>query len=270
MKLYIEMLNIERAKDRKTLMTAQLKCKNIIANFFEGMDFKKTDKKNLEEFCLDFGPWGRIQNQEMACTASHVKAWMRFLETDSDICLIMEDDIYISEELDKWLTDLSWWPTDADIVKLECWVEKINGKGKILLENPGKNHLNRKVKKLLTRHMGAAGYLLTRKAAKKLLKSIPLNMVVDHILFNINASKVAKNMEIYQVAPALIIQGNEPENTNSYTGNRNKKLSLSGIKWLSQEMRRARYEISVPLGTILKYIKGKASLEYIKYKDKAI
>jgi len=270
MKLYIEMLNIERAKDRRTLMTEQLKCKNIIANFFEGIDFKKTDKKDLEEFCLDFGPWGRIRNQEMACTASHVKAWMRFLKSDSDICLIMEDDIYISEELDKWLTDLSWWPTDAEIVKLECWVEKINGKGQILLENPGKNHLDRKVKKLLTRHMGAAGYLLTRQAAKKLVKAIPLNMVIDHMIFNINASKVAKNMGIYQVVPALIIQGNEPENSDLYSGNRNNKSQIRGFNWLRQELRRGRYEISVPVKTIIKYIFGKAQFELITYKNKAI
>jgi glycosyl transferase, family 25 len=270
MKLYIEMLNIKRAKDRKALMSEQLKSKNIDANFFEGIDFKETDKKVLEENCLGFGPWGEIQDREMACTASHAKAWKRFLESDSDICLIMEDDIYISEELEKWLNDLSWWPTEAEIIKLECWVEKINGKGKILLENPGKSHLNRKVKKLLTRHMGAAGYLLTRRAAEKLIKSVPLNMVADHILFNMNASKIAKNMEIYQVIPALIIQGNEPKNSNSYTGNRNTKLKVTGMKWLSQELKRGRYEISIPFRTILKYINKTASLEVIEYKNKVI
>tara|TARA_B110000008_G_scaffold254134_1_gene269850 strand:- start:240 stop:350 length:111 start_codon:yes stop_codon:yes gene_type:complete len=35
------MLNIKRAKDRKALMSEQLKSKNIDAKFFEGIDFKE-------------------------------------------------------------------------------------------------------------------------------------------------------------------------------------------------------------------------------------
>lgn len=270
MKLYSEMLNIQRAKDRKKLMIEELKSRNITAQFFEGTDFKNTEKKELLEYCMESGPWGNIQAPEMAIVTSHVKAWERFLRSDADICFIMEDDIFISEELEQWLSDLSWLPKDADIIKLECWVEKLDGRGAVLFEVPGTRHLNRKVKKLLTRHMGAAGYLITRKAIEKLINFKPFNMVADHILFNINASKIAREMNIYQIIPALIIQGNEPANSDSYSGNRNNKSQIRDFNWLRQELRRGRYEISVPVKTILKYIFGKARFEFITYKNKAI
>jgi glycosyl transferase family 25 len=264
MKLYSEMLNIERAKDRKELMCGELKKKNIEAYFHKAVDYKDTKKEDILLECLQYGPWGQFHIQNMAATLSHSRAWERFLQSDADICFIMEDDIFISDDLEHWLNDLSWLPADADIIKLECWVEKLNKKGAILFEKPGISHLNRKVKRLLTRHMGAAGYLLTRRAAKKLLASKPFDMVIDQMLFNINASKVAKNMKIYQILPALVLQGNEPVKRTVYMGNRQ---NASGIKFFKQELRRGLYEISVPLKTIIKFIVGKASFEKITYKN---
>ena len=265
MKLYSEMLNIERAKDRKELMCGELKKKNIEAYFHKAVDYKDTKKEDILLECLQYGPWGQFHIQNMAATLSHSRAWERFLQSDADICFIMEDDIFISDDLERWLSDFSWWPVDADIIKLECWVEKLYKNGAILFEKPGIKHLNRKVKRLLTRHMGAAGYLLTRSAAEKLLASKPFDMVIDQMLFNINASKVAKNMKIYQIIPALILQGNEPKKRTVYMGNRQ---NVSGIKLFKQELRRGLYEISVPFKTIIKFIVGKASFEKITYKNK--
>ena len=109
--------------------------------------------------------------------------------------------------------------------------------------------------------MGAAGYLLTRKSAEKLLKSKPFNMVIDQMLFNLNASKVAKNLNIYQIIPALIIQGNEPPERIVYMEQR---ANASGAALLKQEIRRGLYEISVPIKTFLKLLFRKAAFEKIK------
>ena len=128
MKLYTEMLNIERASDRKQLMLDELERKNIQAQFFNAVDFKKISREEILTECQTYGPWGQFHIQNMAATLSHSRAWERFLQSDAQICMIMEDDIYISDELEAWLSDLSWWPEDADIVKLECWIEKLNKK----------------------------------------------------------------------------------------------------------------------------------------------
>lgn len=264
MKLYSEMLNIERAKDRKEHMLRELKKNEIEANFFKSVDYEETLKETLLKDCVDHGPWGHFHIQNMAATVSHSIAWERFLNTDADICLIMEDDIFISSETKHWLNDLAWWPEDADIVKIECWIEKLDKKGAILFEKSGKKHLNRNIKRLLTRHMGAAGYLLTRKAAKELLKSKPYNMVIDQLLFNINASKTARTMKIYQISPALVIQGNEPKNKTIYMG---KRRNASGIAYIQQELKRGFYELSVPINTLAKFVFGRATLEQITYKN---
>ena len=46
MKLYSEMLNIDRAKDRKELMRSELKKKNIEAHFHKAVDYTDTKKED--------------------------------------------------------------------------------------------------------------------------------------------------------------------------------------------------------------------------------
>ena len=45
MKVYSEMLNIQRAKDRKKLMIEELKSRNITAQFFVTVFSRNPDKK---------------------------------------------------------------------------------------------------------------------------------------------------------------------------------------------------------------------------------
>ena len=88
MKLYTEMLNIERASDRKQLMLDELERKKIQAQFFKAVDFKTTPKEEILSECQTYGPWGQFHIQNMAATLSHARAWERFLQSDAEICMI--------------------------------------------------------------------------------------------------------------------------------------------------------------------------------------
>jgi len=260
MKLYAEMINLGRAKDRRDHMTAELQSAGISADFFPAFDYTEHSDEETLSYCRPDGPWGVFPKPNMAATISHAQAWERFLASDATHCLIMEDDIFISPELREWLNDFSWWPEDADIVKLERWRSENQF---VLLENLGHaDHLGRQIRSVLSRHMGAAGYLLSRSAAKKLLASRPFGMVVDHILFNVNASAVSKKFRIYQIQPALVVQGNEPPNATFYMGERQRP---KGKALLKQKLKRGYYELAYSPRTILKALSGKARTARISY-----
>lgn len=240
-------------------MRKELRQAGAKAEFHPAFYYRDHSKEEILEMCEEKGPWGGFPVQHMATTISHASAWERFLATESTHCVIFEDDVYMSSELGGWLDDLSWWPNDADIVKIERWRSENTY---VLLEGSGRNHKGREIQRLLTRHMGAAGYILTREAAQSLLDARPYNMVIDHLLFNFNISPVTRKMKIYQVLPALVEQGNEPEGSSLMGSHAKPK----GMALLKQELKRGVLELALPLSTYWKFITTKAKLIKIEFK----
>lgn len=263
MKLHAEMINLARAADRRAHMRAEMARAGMTAEFHPAFDFKEHTLDEVHAYCRDEGPWGKFVHPHQACTISHSLAWERFLASDADLALIMEDDIHIAPETGAWLDDLSWWPADADIVKLERWNDE---RVRVLLEEGGATHRGRRIQKLLTRHMGAAGYIINRRAARALLAAKPFDMVIDHILFNMNVSKAARALTIYQVTPALIRQGNEPP---ARVGYMQRHATFTGWKKVKQEIRRGLYEVALPLSTYAKLITGRAKFRPVPYAEQA-
>lgn len=257
--VHIEMTNLARAEDRRVQMRRETAVAGFDVEFHPAFDFTEHDEADILARCKREGPWGTFHTPNMAATLSHAKAWERFLASDASHCLVMEDDIFISPDLGAWLKDLSWWPKGGDIVKLERWRSKST---KVLMEAPVSIHRDRQIQRMLSRHMGAAGYMLTRDAAAKLLASQPFDMVVDHILFNINASQAARHMQIYQISPAMIVQGNEPEGSPFYMGERKRPKGMALIR---QKLKRLYYEVAYPLSTWGKLLTGRAKLSKIAF-----
>jgi len=257
--VYCEMINLERDRDRRDHMEAELDRAGVQAHFFPGFDYQVDDKEEMYRQCLPEGPWGVFHLQNMACTISHARALERFLKTDADLCLILEDDVLIAPDLGQWILDMSWWPKDAGIVKIERWP---GARTRVLMDAPVAHHRGRKVARMLSRHVGSAGYFITRPAAKSVLEDRPFDISIDNLLFNANASRVARKLEIYQVTPALVTQGNEPPDSAARGGTR---LRPKGWPLLRQKIKRAYYEAAYPLTTIAKYLTGRATLENVLY-----
>ena len=258
--VYIEMINLERDVERRAHMTRALADAGIDAALPPAFDLRTAPEGVLDQYTSAEGPWGQLPDQDRACTISHMRSWQRFLESDANHCLILEDDIHISSELHMWLDDLSWWPNDADVVKIERW----RGRAfKVLLQNHS-NHLGRHISRLLSRHVGGAGYMLTRAAARKLVSSAPYGIAVDNLLFNQNASAVSRNLRLYQIHPALITQGNEPPDRPAPSAPR--RIRPKGWALIRQKVKRGYYEVAYPLSSIVKLLTGRAQLQAIEYK----
>jgi len=262
MSVHVDMINLHRDTARRALAAETLEGVGLSVSFVPAVDFVETGLEDLLRECKPEGPWGVFKAQDMAGTLSHARAWERFLATDATHCLILEDDVFIARDIALWLDDLQWWPPGADIVKLERWRSQQN-MTLAVLEKPAVTHRHRAVSRLLSRHVGAAGYILTRSAAEHLLNVRPFDITIDNLLFNFNASRIARRMKIYQMNPAMVQQGNEPPQD----GARRPQTRHRPKGWprIRQHLRRAYHEIAYPLPTIWKVLTGRARLTKITY-----
>jgi glycosyl transferase family 25 len=141
---------------------------------------------------------------EIALVLSHRRVLRRFLRTDAARCVVLEDDVYFGEGFAEFVDDPALGDCDFDVLKLEAL-----GRSVIVTSRQGRNIGGRQVARLLSTHMGTAGYLITRAGARRLLAlsaGAPLGM--DSILFDFVRAKSSglKPLRIAQVLPAIVIQ----------------------------------------------------------------
>ncbi len=263
MKLATYLISLTRATGRHAQMGMTLAAAQVEAEYVEAVDLQETPEDELLQQCKSFGPWGVFAPGNMACTLSHAKVWQTFLASDADVALVLEDDVFLSPELHHWLEDLSWWPKGCQMVSLEFWRSKSM---RVLLGAASRTHMGRKIAPMLSRYPGAAGYMLTRKGAEVLLAQAPFDMTVDALLFNPMVSAPARDLKPVQIAPALIKQGNTPDNEQSFLGHAARKPEGDLLK--RQKRLRGIAELkAVPL-QLLRLVTGRARLARVTYADR--
>lgn len=97
----IYLINLDRRPDRLAHVTQQLESLGMPFSRFPAIDGQRDDANLPDVSHLLF-----IVNQkknpvrsEMACAASHIAVWKRFLDSDADYALVLEDDINIHPDL---------------------------------------------------------------------------------------------------------------------------------------------------------------------------
>jgi len=112
---------------------------------------------------------------EVGCTLSHLKAMETFLKTDAPWCVILEDDVEVLPACSEVLRSLAE-KDDWDLVKLFNFHSGMPVRKRALA---GGHHLVSH----LTRTTSSAAYVVNRRAAETLLKSMrPISEQVDHAL----------------------------------------------------------------------------------------
>ena len=255
----LRIVNLDRATARSALMTRTLKDAGIEPVFFAARDLKDPAVAERLARLPDAGPWGPFAPHDKACTISHLDALGEFLETGADYALMLEDDVFVSSELKDWLSDMSWWPADADVVKLERWLDDRLMVG---LDMPVRTHLGRKVCRLRTRHSGTGGYMVSRSGARRILDGGAPDMPIDHLLFNRVISPVARSLTTYQVTPALIQQGNEPADQPAQT--RDGPVVKRG---LTVDLRRGWADVAPVPGMLARIVTGRGTWGRIAFAD---
>jgi glycosyl transferase, family 25 len=112
---------------------------------------------------------------EVGCYLSHLKAMETFLRTDAPWCVILEDDVEVLPACGEVLRALSE-KDDWDLVKLFNFHSGLPVKKRELAEG-------HRLVAHLTRTTSSAAYVVNRRGAETLLKSMrPITEQVDHAL----------------------------------------------------------------------------------------
>ena len=267
MKAYV--INLDRRPDRLEHFQAM-----AAASGFDFIRIAAVDGNDPEFVARAVtAPRSRIKRQlrigpyEIACFESHRKVWRTILESGESHGLVLEDDLFLSDDFDRILANDSWIPADADIVRLETF-------GTLMRydPDPATRVLGRGLHRMRSTMGGGGAYILARRMVPTLLaETEEIREQVDVTLFDQN-SPIFRRMVIYQMVPAPAVQGNRrkgvwlqegwaasdlgeergepipPPPPSRHTGLRRFKLYWRARYWLRRLDARLRRVREVPFG----------------------
>lgn len=152
---------------------------------------------------------------ELACFMSHVAIWKKMVDENIPYLAVFEDDVYLGENAAQFLNDAEWIQSGWDVIKLEAFSKKA-----ILGNRVSELADGRSMYELRSRHLGAAGYILSGYAAASLLAILKEHRItepLDHILFD-KIYHADLFSGLYQLQPALCMQSYLIENKNDNFG----------------------------------------------------
>lgn len=250
-------INLARRKDRLAAMTARLDALNLRAHRVAALDARTVREGLLAQTFTRSGPLGVLPKGDKCCSLSHRRAWEAFLETGARYGVILEDDVVLDNAARGLLADADWIPEGVEVVKLEHFGP--DGQ-RVLVGQPTPVATGRAIAPILSRHTGAAAYVLSRSAAIKLLGVERWSVPVDHLIFNPNVSPLARELRPYQMLPAIARQAADAASDIRPWRLADRRLSLKLVK---REIVRAYYECRLLPQQIAAMLAGEARLAQV-------
>jgi glycosyl transferase, family 25 len=256
--MQIYLINLARRPDRLAAMTGQAGPLGLVLDRVEALD--AASAQGLERWFAPGdvkggGPLGEIPRGDKACLLSHRRAWELFADSGNAHAVFLEDDVRLSRSAPALLGSDNWIPPDVGIVKLEHYGP------------PGQRVLLAEIRavgedfalgRMLSRHTGAAAYILSRGAAQLLLRETRFDLPVDHLLFNPNNSRLFAKLAPWQLVPAIARQedGAKSDIEGTRTG-----LRAFGLTYIRRELIRFGYDLKLLPRQILAWLRGAKFIE---------
>ncbi|MFO1249354.1 MAG: glycosyltransferase family 25 protein [Alphaproteobacteria bacterium] len=199
--MHIHLINLGRRPDRLAAMTAQAAALGLNLERVEACD--AATAPDLDRWFAAGGPLGEIPRGDKACLISHRMAWEAFLARPDRHAVFLEDDVVLSRAAGALLASDAWIPPGAMVVKLEHYGPPGQ---RVLLSDLRQGPPGFQMGRMLSRHTGAAAYVLRREAAQLLLAQTRFDLPVDHLLFNPNISALFERLAPVQLLPAIARQ----------------------------------------------------------------
>lgn len=201
--MQIYLINLDRRPDRLKAMTARAAALGLGLERVAAVDAAQAQGAALDAWFAQGGPLGEVPRGDKACLLSHRLAWERFMASGDSHAVFLEDDVLLSPAAGGLLADNVWIPPDAAVVKLEHY----GPRGQRVLLNGFRAVAGAfRIGRMLSRHTGAAAYILSRSAAEFLLSQTRFALPVDHLLFNPNNSPLVAKLAPVQLLPAIARQ----------------------------------------------------------------
>ncbi len=197
------LINLDRSPDRLARMQAEFDRVGAAFTRFTGVDTLGWANDKAEAYFRDHPAFSseRLPG-DAGAFLSHFGVWQAIAARDEAAAAVFEDDVHLAFDLTALLSASNWIPADADLVRLES-----NGKMVLREGRPVGVAPRRKLYRTGSGTWGAAGYVITRKAAVRLIRTAAdLHTHIDWFLFKPTRSPVAASLCCYQMLPAVCIQ----------------------------------------------------------------
>lgn len=235
MRIYL--INLARRPDRLAAMHKE--AQGLALTRVDALDAASADAGSVDRWFAPGGPLGEIPRGDKCCLLSHRRAWDLFLASGDAHAVFLEDDVRLSKVAGALLIDDGWIPADVAVVKLEHYGPPGQ---RVLLEGLRRIGEDFQMGRMLSRHTGAAAYILSRGAAQTLLAQTRFDLPVDHLLFNPNNSEMFAALSPWQLVPPIARQ---QEFVGSKSDIENTRKGLRDFSWtyIKRELVRLAYDL---------------------------
>jgi len=235
--MQIYLINLARRPDRLAAMMAQ--AGTLALTRVEALDAATADAGTVDGWFAAGGPLGEIPRGDKCCLLSHRRAWEMFVASGQAHAVFLEDDVRLSPSAGALLVSDGWIPPSVSIVKLEHYGPPGQ---RVLLTDIRKVGEDFHMGLMLSRHTGAAAYILSRGAAQALLGESRFNLPVDHLLFNPNNSAMFASLSPWQLVPAIARQ---QEFVGEKSDIEKTRIGLRRLSWryVGRELVRFAYDL---------------------------
>ena len=202
--LPVYVINLDRRPDRWAAISADLKRIGLEAERVPAVDVRTVTDEELGARVDLETPLVRMGRGSQATILSHMRAFERLLDGAGPAALFLQDDAELASDLPVFLESLDWWPDGAGIVQMEAHRRV---RRRYFSPECAPRHRGRQFRRISMWGPSAAGFMVRRHAARTILaRCVGARMSIDHLLFNLRISRLARELQPVQVLPGLVRQ----------------------------------------------------------------
>lgn len=196
MKCYI--INLDRSPERMSRMEHLLSSHSIEYERIQAVDGLSFTTDQMFDYYKQHKQGKGMTPGEVACAESHLLAIRKVASGADDYAIIMEDDLHLSDDAGVFINSCEWIPNGVDLIKLETVNEPT-----IINSDEFKLLNGRRLIALVHKHWGAGAYIISKKAAQKVVKDYVAGaMPVDDYLFD----PTINTFNLWQIQPSIAVQ----------------------------------------------------------------